>query len=451
MDAAQQSLADALRVSFNVLKAVMVILVVIYIFSGIFRVDEQNRAVRLRFGEPVGQSEYGPGWHFGLPFPLEEVIQVPKNTQKFRIDQAFWYDNPNNQTPEQLAFQPINPLKDGFLITGDTNIIHVQFELSYVVSDIALYIENVGTKEKTEELLQVAAQRGMLHAVAADTIDGIINQGQYPTEDVKTKTQLVLDQLGTGIEIQQVLIDREKQSMPPAVRNAYVEVTNAQADKATFIESARQQYNKVLIDTAGAAHDELYHMIQAYDDALQREDAPLAQAIREELDLSFASQQLVDDAFDAVVMSYIAAAGSKAEGEDPAFEQARAELLQALATASQIPDEQRTGPQIAGDASKSISDALAYQTTVVKLAEQRLERFNSYIDDYRKHPLLISQTLWQETRARVMSGMVETVYTPTGQLRVLVARDPKVLQEIQAYELQQSRERAQQQESERRR
>lgn len=451
MDAAQQSLADALRVSFTVLKFVMVILVIIYIFSGIFRVDEQNRAVRLRFGEPVGQSEYGSGWHFGLPYPLEEVIQVPKNTQKLRIDKAFWYDNPNNSTPEQLAFQPIDPLKDGFLITGDTNIIHVQFELSYVISDIALYIENVGTLEKAEQLLLTAAQRGMLHAVAAVTIDAIVNQGQYPTEDVKVKTQAVLDNLQTGLQIQQVLIDREKQSMPPAVRNAYVEVTNAQADKATAIESARQEFDKQLIDTAGAAYDELYRMIQAYDDALQREDQELARAIRQEIDQSFTSKRLANDALDPAMAQYIDAAGSKAEGEDPAYDQARSAVIEALSIASATAPEDRTGPIISGNASKSISNAVAYQTDVVKLAEQRLDRFNSYIHDYRKHPLLISQTLWQQTRGEVMSGMVETIYTPTGDLRIGVGRDPKIVQEMMANELQQSRERAQREEAEQRR
>lgn len=448
MDAAQQSLADALRVSFTVLKFVMVLLVVVYVFSGIFRVDEQNRAVRLRFGELVGQAEYGPGWHFGLPFPLEEVIQVPRNTQTYRIDKTFWYDNPDNRTPEQLAFQPIDPIKDGFLITGDTNIVHVQFELSYIIEDIQLYIENVGTLEKAEELLHTAAQRGMLHAVASVSVDAIVNQGRYPTQEALSKTQQVLDALRTGITVQQVLIDRENQSMPPAVRNAYVEVTNAQADKATAIESARQEYDRVLNDTAGAAHDELYRLILAYDDALQRGDDDLAGLIQAEISEAFKQQQIASSELDEKVAQYLDAAGDKTEEQSPGFDTARTGLVEALQEAD---PEGRTGPRVSGEASSTISDALAFQTTSVEQALQRLKNFNSYIEQYREHPLLITHELWHASRERVLTGMVETIYTPTGQLRILDTRDPDVVQEIAAFQMQLRQEQAQREADEQRR
>ena len=54
LDAAHQSLADALRVSFWVLKLAMLLLVVVYLFSGVFNVREQEIAVCLRFGRIVG-------------------------------------------------------------------------------------------------------------------------------------------------------------------------------------------------------------------------------------------------------------------------------------------------------------------------------------------------------------------------------------------------------------
>ena len=61
LDAAQQSLADALRTSFSLLKWVMLVLLVIYLFSGWFSVDAQHRAVRLRFGQIVNQDAPAPG------------------------------------------------------------------------------------------------------------------------------------------------------------------------------------------------------------------------------------------------------------------------------------------------------------------------------------------------------------------------------------------------------
>lgn len=440
LDAAQQSLADALRVSFNVLKVVMVLLIVVYICSGVFRVDEQNRAIRLRFGQPVGQSEYAPGWHFGLPYPLEEVIQVPRNEQKLRVDSAFWYDNPDNRTPEQLANQPINPLRDGFLITGDTNIIHVQFELGYVITNVQDYLANVGSLEKAQEIVQTASERGMLHAVAGVSVEAIVNRGEYPSDTVKRRTQEVLDDLRAGITIQQVLIDREKQSMPPAVRQAYLEVTNAQGDKATSIQGARQAYNQRLNSTAGAAHRPLYQMIRAYDDALERGDESLSALIRTEIDRSLTQLQLAPEPLHTQVQSYLASAGQSSTLDEAELGEVREALVSALNAAAALESAERVGPRITGEAAYAVNDAITYQTTIVQEAQQQYARYASNLAQYRQTPQLITHELWQGARERVMAGMVETIYAPGGQIRINEARDPLVVQDMAAYELEQRRE-----------
>ncbi|HEX7010798.1 MAG TPA: hypothetical protein VF184_12515, partial [Phycisphaeraceae bacterium] len=93
LDPAQQSLSDALRVSFLILKAVMVVLLVLYLFSGVFSVTEgQEQAVRLRFGRIVGrpgQQVYERGWHLGLPYPIERVIKVPVAPRQVSLANAF--------------------------------------------------------------------------------------------------------------------------------------------------------------------------------------------------------------------------------------------------------------------------------------------------------------------------------------------------------------------------
>ena len=59
LDPAQQSLADALRVSFGFLKVAMVILVVFYLFSGFFNVPSREVSVRLRFGDQLNHGCFG--------------------------------------------------------------------------------------------------------------------------------------------------------------------------------------------------------------------------------------------------------------------------------------------------------------------------------------------------------------------------------------------------------
>ena len=92
LDPAQQSLAEALRLSFGVLKFFMVVLIALFLFSGVFSVREQEMAVRLRFGRILGlpgQQVLKPGGpYFSLPYPFEQVIVVPVAPQQIQIDQS---------------------------------------------------------------------------------------------------------------------------------------------------------------------------------------------------------------------------------------------------------------------------------------------------------------------------------------------------------------------------
>ncbi|MGB0766490.1 MAG: SPFH domain-containing protein, partial [Phycisphaeraceae bacterium] len=262
LDAAQQSLSDALRVSFTVLKALMIGLLVIYLFSGVFRVKEETTTVRYLFGEEIGTYS-DARWYFGLPYPFEEKIVVPGKIQTLRLDDSFWYHNPDDKKPEDLAFEQLDPLKDSFLITGDTNVIHVQFGVNYSIDKDAVddYLRNVGSLERANELVRTAAERGMIHYVATTNVEDTITKSKFDTPAIASYTQRVLDELQTGIQIQQVLIDNNNQSMPNQVREAYTGVTRAQADKAKTIQEARREYNQTLGKAAGGAHTELLSMI----------------------------------------------------------------------------------------------------------------------------------------------------------------------------------------------
>ncbi|HTD67434.1 MAG TPA: hypothetical protein VK846_12980, partial [Candidatus Limnocylindria bacterium] len=72
-DAGSRALSDALHSSFWIVKVIMAILVVVFFVSGFFTVGPQQRAVKLRFGKPVGKGEaalLGPGAHWAWPYPI---------------------------------------------------------------------------------------------------------------------------------------------------------------------------------------------------------------------------------------------------------------------------------------------------------------------------------------------------------------------------------------------
>lgn len=446
LDAAQQSLSDALRVSFTVLKALMFILLIVYLGSGITRVDEQNIAVRYRFGEQVGTYDK---WYFGLPFPIEQAVMVPKTTQTVRLDKSFWYDNPKDESPEQLAGKALNPLNDSFLITGDTNVIHVQFEVNYQIdqADVEKYLKNVGTIERADELVRTAAERGMIHWIASANIEDIISRSRFDTQAIAALTGEVLSDLETGITVQQVLIDNQNQSMPNQVRIAYEEVTKAQADKVSAIQSARRTYDETLGGTAGGAHVGLLQMIRAYEAALGRGEAELAGLMRSRLDLSIRELRLPGPGLLSRVGAYQDAVTAAAGSDDAALIKSAQDAADALTDALKAPaTEAEQGQPIAGEIAAAISKAKANRSQIATQARLDFERYASALDAYRKTPLVLANDRLQATREKVMSGLVQTIVGDFEDLRLETTGDPEVQEEIAEDELQRRREKAKQEE-----
>ena len=78
LDAAGQSLADALRASFKILKGIMMVLVVLYLFSNAQCVQPHEQALVLRLGRLL-PSVKDPGLVWAFPYPLDEIVPLPTN------------------------------------------------------------------------------------------------------------------------------------------------------------------------------------------------------------------------------------------------------------------------------------------------------------------------------------------------------------------------------------
>src|SRR6267143_5967810 len=136
-DAGSQALADALRSSFAIIRVVMVALVLLFLGSGFFTVGSQEKAVILRFGKPVGagaQALLGSGAHWAFPYPVDEVVKIPVNQLQSVSSTIGWFattaaaEASGNEPPPGPS---LNPGLDGYVVTGDENIIHVRGNLLY--------------------------------------------------------------------------------------------------------------------------------------------------------------------------------------------------------------------------------------------------------------------------------------------------------------------------------
>src|SRR5688500_6875555 len=136
-----RALSDALRSSFVIVKILMVGLVILFFFSGIFTVPSQERAIILRFGKPVGSGAeqlLGPGLHGSCPRPIDEIVRIPSGEVQTVNSSAGWYQTTPEQEAagnEQATTSTLNPAVDGYTLTSDGNIIHVRASVRYRISE----------------------------------------------------------------------------------------------------------------------------------------------------------------------------------------------------------------------------------------------------------------------------------------------------------------------------
>jgi membrane protease subunit HflK len=383
-DPAQQSLADALRVSFVVLKWIMVLLFLAYLFTGIFRVTSQETAVRLRFGQIVGAQEgYGPGWHFGLPYPIEQKIMVPTVQRTVNVGNAFWFHTPpggEGQTLDQMRGGPLNPERDGSLITADANVIHGRFQVDYVITRPDLYVQNVGDLALADRIVRGIAEQAILFAASQTDADTAIRR-QVSQVAAENRMQELLNELQTGISIVQNRFSMTDATMPLPVRGAYQAVINAQNERARLVEEARQQRTSLLNETAGEAHDALFALVLAYEMAVDAGEIERANDLSDQIDAAFDTLRL-----------------DNAQGVPVA---------------------------VGGRAATVINQAQTERVATVQRTRQEANTFRTLLARYRENPELVRTQLLQNAREAIFTGDVETIYADTtGVLTLFTNRDP---------------------------
>ncbi|MEM6391186.1 MAG: SPFH domain-containing protein [Planctomycetota bacterium] len=401
-DPAAQSLSDALRVAFLLLKFVMVILVVIYLVSGTFTVDQQQAAVKLRFGKIVGepgQRVFGPGTHLGLPLPFESRVIVTTAPQAISLNSAFFFERgveDQTKTDDELAQEgrtgPLNPLTDGYLITGDANIVHGTFRVTYRVpqEDVETYVRTIRDPEHAQSITRTAAERGLVHAAATVEADDFI-AGRARLSAATDHANRTLTGLSTGITIDRIEVIRP--AMPIAARAAYNQVNNAEAERAKAIEEAERDRARTLQSAGGPAAAP----------RADRRDGPLTQLI---------------NAYEATPRN------------DPGRVELENQLNQALRQLSL--ETERGTFAIGGEAALIIEQAQSLRTNRAEGVTREAERFRQLNTAYEANPKLFRQRFLQAARRNFFNpdNFNETFYLPSGsEVYLEINRDPRIAKE----------------------
>jgi len=252
-DPGTQALAEALRSSFFIIQIIMVLLVVLFFGSGFFTVKEQQKAIILRFGRPVGEGEgvlIGPGPHFAFPRPIDEVTNIPFSSLQRADSTVGWYqtveERAKNPSPP-AAIQSLDPASTvSYMLTADTNIIHLAAFVTYrITKPITYYFDFADAAQFVTNDLNNA----LLFAASRFTVDDILS-GQ-PTafrEAVEARMRDLVEQQALGITVDRVDC---QPSAPGALVSDFQRVVQASAEHDTTLSQADIYRSKTLGDARG--------------------------------------------------------------------------------------------------------------------------------------------------------------------------------------------------------
>jgi membrane protease subunit HflK len=246
-DAGSQALAEALRSSFGLIKLVMIALVLVFLGSGFFTVGLQERAIKLRLGKPVGapgQQLLGPGLHWAFPYPIDEVRKIPITEIQSVTSTVGWYA----ATPEQEVSGNLPPPAatlapgvDGYLLTGDGNILHSRAVLYYRINDPIRFVFDYASATNT---IRDALDNALVYAAASFKVDDVLTKDIAGFRDaVRRRATELIDAQEVGVLVEQCDI----QSRPPRyLADAFNRVLQAEQTRGKVLNEARSYENQVL-------------------------------------------------------------------------------------------------------------------------------------------------------------------------------------------------------------
>jgi len=408
LDAAGKSLSEALRISFIILKVIMVVLIVAFLASGFETVGSDEQAIVMRFGKIRGIGEQrllGPGPHWILPYPIDEIIKIPVERKVNLAINSFWYfqtkedmlaEKPRPVRPDQ----PLSPTRDGYCITrsekrtgpsddmsadsgggpgssggSDYNIAHTKWQLTYQIDDPEQFFRNVhvadvipgdvyfdvitgdnGVKPLLENMFEDAVVTTMVNY----TIEEAISSSERIPRDVKRLLQDKLDQAQSGIKV--VSVQLTKSEPPRQVQPAFeASIMASQAAQKTKTQS-RTYAGNTLNGAAGPVAEELFAALH--------------------------NKNLSDEA---------------------------KEILWS---------------RLAGAAQEKIAESRAYRTKIIETAKANADYLERLLPEYNQRPQLVLQEIYLSALEKILNNADEKfVLQPAGaardkELRILLNRDP---------------------------
>jgi membrane protease subunit HflK len=207
------------------LGSALVLIAAVWVGSGIYRVDAQERAVILRFGKY--EEIAGPGYNWHLPWPIERKIIVNVSHLYSVTD-------------------------DATMLTADTNLVEVKSAVQYTQPDPLKLLFKV---RDVEETLSQVSESAMREAVGRASLDKALARDPSVTDRARMLLQHTLDSYDMGVHV--VSVNLEDVYVPEAVQDAQRDALKADKDRQRYQQEAELYRNDVLPRARGEAAKQL--------------------------------------------------------------------------------------------------------------------------------------------------------------------------------------------------
>jgi membrane protease subunit HflK len=220
----------------------IVAVVVIWLASGFYRVLPDEVGVVLRFGAYDRTTQ--PGLNYHLPSPIETAL-TPSVTRVNRLE--IGYRSGETEAGREVAAGQVP--EEALMLTGDENIVDINFTVFWVIKDAKAYLFNIRDPELT---VKSAAESAMREIVGETPIAQALAEGRAKIEaDTRSLLQTILDSYGAGIAVTQLQLQRVD---PPAeVIDSFRDVQAALADQARLRNEAETYRNSIVPAARGDA------------------------------------------------------------------------------------------------------------------------------------------------------------------------------------------------------
>ncbi|AGW13423.1 FtsH protease activity modulator HflK [Megalodesulfovibrio gigas] len=239
---------DKLKDVLNKLKTpgariLLPLLAVVWMATGFYSIGPAEVGVVLRFGAFHRITD--PGWHYHIPYPVEHVLK-PEVMAFRRVEVGFLSMQGGRQTQQgQNRSRP----EESLMLTGDENIVDVQFIVQYRIKDPTDFLFNVQSQDDTVKHVAEAAMR---EVVGYNLIDNVLTDKKEAIQlDTLKLMQGVLDRYQAGIYVEAVQL--QDVHPPREVVDDFKDVASAREDKNRFVNEAQAYSNDILPRARGEA------------------------------------------------------------------------------------------------------------------------------------------------------------------------------------------------------